>query len=74
MKILIAFIVAALLALGLFAYESNQAEKDYHQRQSEWMLFSMQHHCRVLKEPGFWEVDTTWQCDGNFQVKRNPNN
>lgn len=79
MKILIVmlsltFILAVILSpLLLFAHWGNEAEKLQHQRDQEWLQFSMQHHCRIIKEPGFWGVDVTWQCDGNFQVVRNPN-
>lgn len=42
------------------------------QREAEWLTFSMQHHCHVSDPSSFWNAQTTWQCDDNFQVVRGP--
>lgn len=73
-------IIVVTLVLGLIVLPlvliTRGAEKDAEitrQREREWLQFSMQHHCSILRRSGFWDGDTTWQCDGNFQVVRSPN-
>jgi len=67
-------IALAVLGVAFLIYGINSAEnaaearrnKDY----SEWLQFSMQHHCGIIRNPSFGNPSTTWQCDGGFQVVR----
>lgn len=59
-----------LSVLGLLFYFGTKDDIRREQSQQGWVLFSKQNHCRVVEKPGFWDPNTTWQCDGGFQVRR----
>lgn len=71
--VIVFFLALFVLPIVLIAHWGNQDMERYHQREREWLQFSMQHHCGIVKESTFWDAATTWQCDGNFQVRRYPN-
>lgn len=64
----IALAVLAFFALIIHGVNADEARAD--QRQQEWLQFSMQHHCHVVREHSFSNPTDLWQCDDNFQIQR----
>lgn len=68
----VVILCALYFAIGCFLIvhgitESNRQDA---KREQEWRNFSKQNHCRIVREPGFWDSSEIWQCDGNFQIRR----
>ena len=70
MKFFIPIALAVLAFFALIFHALNAGETRAEQRQQEWLQFTMQHHCSIIRNPSFGNPSTTWQCDGNFQVLR----
>lgn len=73
MKATIFLVVLASIVIGVPAgcmHMMNEDERAFHQRESDWLHFSMEHHCKIAREPDWGKPRTLWQCDGNFQVER----
>jgi cytochrome oxidase Cu insertion factor (SCO1/SenC/PrrC family) len=69
----VVLIVIMVFVFGVFAgiFNAVTVEDDKQaQREREWLQFSQQHHCRIVREDSFTNPTTLWQCDGNFQVRR----
>lgn len=64
-------IVAAILSFfGFFIHTINVDEDRTMKRDQEWLIFSQRYHCKVVHESTFANPNVTWQCDGNFEVRR----
>jgi len=71
---LLAFTLGVLMIMGGCygcAHELNEETRRDRERERDWLIYSQAHHCKVSHIPGFFEADTTWDCDG-FQVVRSP--
>lgn len=66
---IIIFAIIAGIALGLISHMITVADERFERRETEWLQFSEQHRCKVVKNAGFWDGATVWQCDG-FSVRR----
>lgn len=72
MKATIFLVVLASIVIGVPAgcmHMLNEEDRELHQRESDWLHFSMEHHCKVIHQSSFSDPATTWQCDG-FEVRR----
>lgn len=60
------------VAIGGFLYGCNASiEKDEQARQQmkiQWMQFTAEHHCHLVKDSSFFDPNETWRCDG-FDIK-----
>lgn len=69
------FAIAALAAVcyGIHgcaaSVERDDATRERNYR--EWFEFSQAHHCKIVSKPSWSNPNTTWECDGNFQVEHN---
>jgi len=73
MKLYGIFITLALIIVatcGLMAHLMDKSEAADAVRAQAWLTFSMQHHCRIIREQTFWTTNSVWQCDDGFQVVR----
>lgn len=72
MKYLIVLVVV-LGVLGFFCWFGSALDADnrkLEQRNAEWLTYSEQHHCNIIREESFANPTTLWKCDGNFEVRR----
>lgn len=72
MKYLIVLVVV-LGVLGFFygfVHMLNEDERQSERRNAEWLTYSEQHHCNIIREESFANPTTLWKCDGNFEVRR----
>lgn len=73
MKEVIAFLCFIFVGAVFFAFIFHAESVDdlaRHKRDQEWLQFSMEHHCHIVRDLGFWDAHAAiWQCD-NFQVTR----
>jgi hypothetical protein len=70
MKTLAAILLLVIGAFVLFAHEINEDDRRRAESEREWVQFSIQHHCRIVRADTFSDPTTLWECDGNFQVRR----
>lgn len=63
-------ISVAIAALSLFAHAIHEDERKRERNSEEWLQFSMQHHCKVVRSSSFSDPATLWECEGSFQVRR----
>jgi hypothetical protein len=72
-RVLLLGILVIMAAGFVFLFHCvNEEDRLAQQRERDWQSFSMQHHCRIARDSSFGDPSTLWECDGGFQVKRNP--
>lgn len=68
-----AFVILACLVIGLPVgcfHELNEMGRADEKREADWQAFSIEHHCKVVREPSFANASSTWECDGEFSIVR----
>lgn len=70
--VLTVFLIFVFGIFGSLFHAMNVEDARREQREREWLVYSQQHQCKVVRDPGSWDAGTLWECAGGFQVRRQP--